>query len=51
MKREQLLGVDYVFLYFFGKDPKCDLADHLADEPFLCDFILFYFIDQQDFML
>ena len=42
MKGEQLLGGEYVFLYFFGKDPKHDLAGHLADEPLMCDFILFY---------
>ena len=40
MKREQLLGGDFV-LIFLGKDPKHDIVCHLADEPFLCDCIFF----------
>ena len=51
MFEERTVLLSRLRLYFFGKDPKRDLAGHLADEPFLCDFILFYFICQQDFML
>ena len=42
MSEERTVACRRLRLYFFGEDPKRDLAGHLGDEPFMCDFILFY---------